>query len=286
MGEGRDPRYLRPNVALSALPEDQQKTAGIAEIRDSELIKFIELRGNRLIWTRAAACPCNPNEETAQPDPVCPKCNSVGWYYFGPEFSKTSAEVGELTRIQEALLCDNGKGAIIRGLTQKMELKSEPYTSIGTWDTSEAMVTVRPENKLGYYDRLINIDSVYPYTEVVQAPNPDQNDAVLPLKYRAVGINRVESVSTVYFEGGDFSVRSDGRVAFLEGREPAEGTRLSVHYLIHPVYLVTSHPHAIRNTSELAKISNPRSSLGSPVELPIQARIHLDFLIDTSANNG
>lgn len=283
--EGRDPRFLRPNVAVSRLPPTAVKAGSIAEVREDELIKLIELRGVRLIWTRAAFCPCETNPETDQPDPTCAKCRGSGWFYFGPEFSKTSAETGKLTRVQEALLCENGKGAVIRGLTQKLQFQGEPYSHVGVWETGEAMVTVRPENKIGYYDRFINIDSVYPYTTTVRAPAPETNEA-LPLKYRAVGVNRIESISTLYEEETDFTVRNDGRIAFLAGRAPAVGTRLSVHYLIHPVYLVTSHPHMIRNSSELFKIPNPRSSLGSPQDLPIQARMNLEFLIDGSAADG
>lgn len=284
LSDDRDPRFLRPNLAVTEIPPESQRTRTIPEIPEEKINKLIEMRGVRLIWTRSASCPCDVNSETLQPDPLCPKCNGTGWFYFGPRDYTPTPEVGSLTRVQKALLSENGTGGVIRGLTQKMQQQNEPYTSVGVWDTSEAMITVRPENKLGYYDRLVNIDSVYPFKEVVQMPSTSLE--FLPLKYRAVGVNLVESVARPYYEDEDFTVTEDGRLRFFPSQAPTEDTNLAVHYLVHPRYLVTSHPHAIRNSSELFKITNPRTPLGSPQDLPIQARIHLEFLIDGSEENG
>jgi len=71
-------------------------------------------------------------------------------------------------------------------------------------------------------------------------------------------------------EGADFDVTEAGAINWIN--PPAEGRRFSVTYYAHPVYIITNHPHAIRDTYINAKAPAPYHA-----ELPIYAEAQLEF---------
>lgn len=265
------------NESITGLPAGSPRTSVVPEVRNQSVEKLIELRGERLAWTRAGACPCSHNAETDQPDPTCSLCNGLGWFYFAPrEYNPT--DKGELTTVQQAILDDSG-AVVIKGATQRAIVAQTPYTGLGNWRTGQLMVSVRGENRLGYYDRLVNLDREICYYEIVEVP---ADEAVpIRLRYRASGINIVRSLDTVYAYDAEYQLTPRGELEFFPGLRPPPGTTLGVHYLMHPTFLVTDYPHATRGTTALRRRTPRVSPTGNPQILPIQAEIRLEFVPDS-----
>lgn len=258
-----------------------QKLAKVPEVDLDALINLIEARGTRIAWSRASSCPCRLNDETEQPDPNCTLCSGLGWFYFGPNNYKAPDDVGDLTPLQTAIQEEDG-ACIVRGLVQRIKSEHMPYTEMGPWRVGEMMVTVRPENKIGYYDRIILLDSVIVYDEVIEIPNGISTTMsyTMNLRYRAQAVNAIFSLTNRYEEGGDFTVNDQGVVIWDPGSAPA-GERVSVHYLTHPSFLIVDRPHTARQSSTYRKPTTTRTTpLGDPQELPLQAHVMLEFLRD------
>lgn len=244
--------------------------------------KAIE-RSPRFVWDHMALCPCSDsNSQTQQPDPNCDECHGTGFYWYGPSgYVVDETKTGSLTQAQLAVQQKHG-GSIIRGfMTQARDsvtspqLKGNAYDTLGGWQWGRLRVTVRPENHLGYYDRLTNLDSEIVYTQLADMPSSGNT---LTLRYPAIGVDLIKSVSTRYVVDQDFTVTA-GNIVFRAGVAPDGGTRLSVNYRCHPTWLITTYPHAVRATSVIRKQKRPliTPGVGNPQNLPIQAEVELEF---------
>lgn len=265
---------------VTGLPAHSKKITGIAELEHDEIAKAIEVIGARMAWARTAFCPCTPiNEETAQPDPLCPRCQGRGFFHFGPAQYVPPADVGELTPLQNAILADDG-ACVIRGLFQRATNKQNPYDVVGNWVKGETYVTVRNENLLGWYDRLTLLDSSIVYTETVVQPAVDDQTGpirTIPLRYRASYVNAIFTTDSRFEQGEHFELSIDGKVFWIID-PPTEETRYTVHYCTPPTWLVVEHPHVARETGRRQNVRNPKTPFGNPQPMPLQARVQLEFL--------
>lgn len=264
-----------PPSGIIGLPTGVKEQGRRVDFKTNDFILAIETKGYRLAWSRMAHCPCvSPNTQTAHPDPTCDLCGGNGWLYFAPTETVAESEVGELDEVQQAII-GQGDVGVIRGIISQAKLNVSMFKETGRWDAAEMMVTVRPENHIGYYDRLINLDSTVPRSERVTVEDPE---SMLSLRYRAVGINLLRSVAQLYQPGVDFEIVA-GRVSWYPGKAPAAATVLVAHYLYHPAWVVTDFPHAIRTTALKFKTSSPKTPRGDPTPLPIQGKVDLDFRV-------
>ena len=242
---------------------------------DFNLKRFVDLveRSPRFVWERAMFCPCaSINDQTEQPDPNCTKCKGVGWFWFGPAGYVPPPAAGTLDATQMAVVNRNG-GAVIRAFMAEATYRQAGYDTLGTWAFGQMHVTVRPENKLGYYDRLINLDSEVVFSQRVLSTG----EGTLSLRYPAIVVTSVQSSAADYLEGRDFEV-TDGDVVWLAGRAPDIDMQLAAHYTCHPAWMVTSYPHVIRATSNDRHPKKPvLTPAGNPQNLPIRARVQLEF---------
>lgn len=261
------------------------KAAKVPEIRRDELTTLIEARGARLAWSRAYACPCRLNTETEQAALDCPRCFGTGYFYDVPEPRVLTDET--LTPVQKAHVLD-AQGVLIRGLVQRIAGHDERGTPLGPWLTGELSCTVRHENKLGFYDKITMLDAQMPNNEVIYAQgDPATLDGTIygtaSLKYRACAVNQIYTVSRKLEVGVDYQVTASGRVHWLSA--DVLGQRVSVHYQMHPVYLVVDRPHALRASSVYRKLTRPLTSpTGDPQPLPIQAQLMLELLYDRTGH--
>jgi len=233
----------------------------------------IEQKGYRLAWTRATECPCaSVNDQTKQPDPNCVLCKGTGWFYFAPSEPVVSSKVGPLNPLQQSIVAN--KCGVIRGIITGIRSNREPFGEIGNWQWGDVTITVRPQNRLGHYDKLIHLDSEIVYVEAFDADVP-----TLPIKtrYPVNQVNLLRSLAKEYVPGVDFTLVA-GVLTWLPGKGPVKGSRLSLHYLTHPTWLVIDHPHAIRMSMRKVKVKDPLTPQGDPQQLPIQAHGRLDFL--------
>ncbi|MDP6971525.1 MAG: hypothetical protein QF921_08450, partial [Pseudomonadales bacterium] len=270
---------------LSHTAEHQLSQRPRVDLIESKFARLIETKGARLAWDRALICPCaRVNEQTKQPDPNCPRCNSTGFFYFGPKNYVIPEAAGELDDVQKAVLAKNG-GVVIRGVMASATRERDAHAGrawdqIGNWVRGDMRVTVRPENKIGYYDRLVNLDSEVIYTEIVTMPtlaSTSTDRPTIKLRYPAISVTTVQDTSGIYEVDGAFDLYK-GDLRWHRAVAPAAETRLAVHYTCHPAWLIMEHPHTIRETTRLRKTKNPKTPFGDPQPLPIQAVVRLEFL--------
>jgi hypothetical protein len=253
--------------------------AGIKDItrsdfRNEKWIQAIEGKGYRLAWSRTCQCPCvSLNDQTDQNDPNCPLCEGLGWIFFKPEAAVANPKIiGPLDEIQTKFVGDHA--AIIHGIMTGISAKQNALDQMGPWMEGMSQLTVRAENKLGYYDRITALDSQIVYSQIIKR----KEGTLLKTKYPVVQTNIVRDITKVYTEGSDFDVVV-GDIIWKANKGPALETPIVVHYLTHPTFRVIEHPHAVRTTLSKFKIKQPLTPQGDPVDLPVQAVIRYEFLI-------
>ena len=239
-----------------------------------EFEKLIE-RSPRFVWERSALCPCaDNNTQTQQPLPTCSLCDGIGFFWFGPNGYVVDEDVvGELTVTQKTAQARVG-GAIIRGFMASAQMMQNRYDTLGVWFWGQMRITVRPENRIGYYDRLINLDERIVYTQIVTT----DGTGVTALRYPAIDVTEVRSLTTRYVCGAQYDV-INGNLVWLGGQEPT-ATRLSVHYTCHPAWIVTNFPHVDRASTTRPRLRRTTSNPApppTPQQLPIQADVKLEF---------
>jgi hypothetical protein len=200
-------------------------------------------------------------------------CGGDGWFYFGGNAPQTASDIGDLDEIQNAIIDDNN-AMVIRGIMTSVQNQFNPWDKMGNWMSGSSQVTVRHENKLGYFDKLTGLDVNIAYAEILDEYTGGET---LDTRYLVTGVNLIRSPSQVYQADVDYKIVR-GVITWLSGKEPASGTRLAVHYLCHPTWLVTEHPHAGRVSSIKFKTPNPKTPRGDPVQLPVQAIVRYDFI--------
>jgi len=259
-------------AGVVGLPAGVKEAGRRVDFRADDFVLMVETKGYRLAWTRTAVCPCTPvNDQTRQPDPNCSLCDGTGWIFFRPEEGTIDEKkVGNLTDLQKRILGNDA--TVIRGIMTGITGDKQPWDPVGPRLEGMASCTVRAENKLGYYDRLTNLDAVIVYCQLIETASP------LVLKYPAASINLLRSKDTIYVEGTDFTMDT-GDVVWVTGHVPASGTLLVAHYLTHPTWRVINHPHMLRVTPVKKKQAKPLTPQGEPTDMPINAVVKYEWLL-------
>lgn len=257
-----------------------ERPSNYPDMLSEKLIGAIEADGGRYAWSRASHCPClSVNVDTDQADPNCVLCKGIGTLFFGPVDYAPADSVGDLDDVQEAILAVDG-AAVIRGVAGRAARgfthRETMFDVIGHWRWGEALITVRPENRLGYLDRLVSLDAVICHSEVVDLV---AGAATVPLRYKAVAVNMLRSLTTVFAEDVEFFLDA-GTVNWHSAFIPDEDVRVVVHYLMHPTWRVVDMPHSIREIARRHPVprTGPNTPFGQPTELPIAAHIQLEHI--------
>jgi hypothetical protein len=277
------PQVYGPPVA--GVTGSETKLTPRADFKPGDFDHLIDAQGARLAWTRAMRCPCRATNDQTSLDPNCPRClKTPGWLYFGPANYQPNAFVGQLDSIQQRILAEHG-AAVIRGVMTGLRQNADPSTRLGPWFSGEGAVSVRAENVLGHRDRLVDLDGEAPYNEVVEVTWSGVGAARLPVplttRYLPLGINALFDQDGRRLEQTvDFDLSEAGDLVWRPGRAPAAGTRVGVHYLCHPAWLVNGYPHLLRRTSLLLRNLATTTPLGTPAALPISAVVQLEHLAE------
>lgn len=243
---------------------------------------LIETKGYRLAWSRAAVCPCmSVDGQTRAPDPNCPLCKETpGFIFFRPTDYDVEdvEEAGELTPVQKHVVNRaSAPSVIVRGIITSVARNEEVYSQVGDWVFGSFNVTVRPENKIGYYDRLVCLDSVMTYSQIVY---PQGSTGPVPLRFPAIKVNFCRDIDISYVQDTDFTLNDQGEMVFAPGRRPAAKTRLTVHYDYHPHFLIIEHVNGFRDSMLRVKDVNKRQTpVGNFQTLPIRAVARLEHLL-------
>lgn len=270
---------MNTTSGVLGLPAGTKESGTRVDFNTKDFEILIATKGYRLAWSRAMLCPCKPvNDQTKQPDPNCTICKGSGWLYFAPSKATTNKLiVGELDAVQKRIVDDDG--AVIEGVLMGITSKDQPYGEIGKRLMGTMMCTVRAENKLGYHDRLVNLDSVIAFSQVLDPVK----DLTVPLetRYPIHQVNVLRTETKTFLSPADFSLIA-GRIVWkgTSTNLPANDTPLAIHYLCHPTWLVVEHPHSVRMTPVTQKVVKLPTPAGEYIDLPIQARVEYEFLPD------
>lgn len=272
-------------------PEVEDATLGLppnakvlkADFYNTLIHGLVETKGPRLSWSRAGVCPCiSIDGQTGSPDPNCHICKATpGFEYFRPEGYNPDlvTEIGTLTDIQRHLIERSfSPGVVIRGLITSVARSESAYDRLGDWVFGSYNITVRPQNKIGYYDRLTCLDSEIVYPQVLPVT---EKTGPIKLRFPATFVSRARTKDTVYQQSADFALDEEGRLDFVASRRPAVGSRLAVHYHHHPQFIVMEHVNAFRESIQRSKVPEAKreTPIGNVQHLPLRAMAKLEFLI-------
>jgi hypothetical protein len=271
------PTVVAPPFGILGLDAGTKEAGQRADFRVDALRLNVTSHGYRLAWTRAAVCPCVPlNSQTQQAAPDCDLCSGAGFFYFGPPKPQVSTQIGALSDVQASVL-KNTNAFVIRGIMTNLSRSVAMYEKNGTFVDGRSAITVLPENRLGYLDRLVNLDGIAVYTEKLQMGDPE-----LPMKTHypiSGGVNFLADATKRYVPGGDFTVTEGKVVWFSAANGPAVGTPLTIHYNYMPTWLCVTQPHVVRSQNIKAKQLNPQTPEGNSTELVLQAEVMLEHLV-------
>ena len=272
-----------PQVGMEGLGKGRPR----ADFREEQLFSQIE-RAARVVWSRAAECPCRPiNEQTAQPNPNCELgCRGTGYILFGPhedfDLALMREDIGQLSTFQERLIKQN-EATVIYAQVVTFTSRPEALNVLGPWVFGSANITVRPENVLGYRDRIIMLDAVMTYSEVVEVAVGSRR---LETRYPVADLQwALDEDGKRRTPGQDIQVTDEGHVE-LES-VTTKALRVGVHYLTAPTFRVTEEPNTVRQLAQVRKRGETIAPTGNPTDLPIKALMRLEHLIDggTSRTN-
>lgn len=271
-----------PTSPTLGLPEGTKQAGQRVDFRDQAFDVTIETKGTRVAWSQAAVCPCvGSNDQTDQPDincALCAKTSTPGLLYFRPAgYDSTIAAIGELNDLQRYIIDrDASPSVVVRAIAIGVQRNETATDRVGQWVDGTVNLTFRKNHKIGFYDRMVFLDSLLPFSEIVVS---GAAGSPTPLRFPAVKCNFVRSETARYEEGTDFFVNQIGQLCFLSGRGPAANTKLSVHYVHYPSFIVVSHLNAIRDSLVIAKKQATKTPLGDPQQLPVRVTAQLEFLL-------
>lgn len=264
---------LSTTSGAAGLPVGVKAEGRTVDFRVDDFTIAIESKGYRVAWSRAAMCPCpGDNDQTGQSSITCPLCGGFGWLMFAPAQPVVTTKVGTLDALQTQIVGSNS--GVIFGIMSEALGKQDEYDKVQRRLSGTFNITVRPENKLGYQDRIVSLDETMAYTQWFSA----SGTATDSVRYPIVCVNLLRTQSTVFMENTDFTV-SGGSISWSSS-PPTAGTRVAIHYLTYPHWRVISWPHMIRGTNIRAKKASTVTPLGDPTSLPVQAVLQLEFLTD------
>src|SRR4030042_494975 len=177
---------MTPTLAMPAVPElglpAAEKDAGQrVDFKPDKFDLLIENKGYLIAWTRACVCPCAPvATQSDQPDPNCELCKGKGWFYFG------GSQVQDLSGFRfsdvQTKIIQDANAMLIRGILTNVMNQYDTLDRLGNWQAGTMNLTVRHQNKLGLYDKIVVLWPEIVYSEVVVADGTD----VLRTRYTSV----------------------------------------------------------------------------------------------------
>ena len=257
------------DAGVVGLPDGVKEAGQRVDFKPDKFTLAVETKGYRLAWSRAARCPCvGVNTQTDQANPNCVLCSGKGWLLFQPTGAVVDTEIiGELDATQTVIV--GSTAAVIKGIMSGITNKYVPYDQVVARLEGVSMLTVRAENKLGYYDRICNLDATVTQYELKDAGS----ESTLSMRYPIRDINLLRSESAVFVVDTDFTIVA-GDISWVSGQAPAAGTQLACHYLTHPYWRVMDHPHAARLTPVKYK-----STSEDPRPLPVSAVLKYEWML-------
>jgi len=250
-----------------------------ADFKPEQFRKVIMSHGMDLQWQQSAECPCS---------------NPSGTYGFN--VSSAASAHSEQNR-NDCPACF-GRGYVwhssqqIRAVVTGIRKEEQRFSDVGgtEYGNGQIGITLLPEHLPALGDRFTVLSSAIVYREtIVRGPtlidalrypivrrSHDLASGVLEFGIRYLILadsNGIVDVSSQPVKGTDYQLSAGGGVQWLNmATAPNEGTRYSVEYYANPSYIITNHPHAVRDTQIQFKAPTPYHA-----ELPVYAEARLEF---------
>jgi hypothetical protein len=233
-----------------------------ADFRVVEFNRTILQHGKRVRWRKAMICPCL-NDSTGQADLSCTDCDGSGFVYVDP--------------------------LDIQALMFAFEKGTRLYEKFGLWASGEVAITAQAAYRLGYRDSLELYDDVMNFNELIKkgdrstGKRRDLPPNTETARYRIVTVAKAVVRSGeglgVLEQGYHFRVTDNGLIEWMPAGNKfvKDGDYVSLHYDFHPVWIVTSHPHAMRSDVVRADFN-----VETTAALPLQVSAQLDFIADAN----
>ena len=213
-----------------------------AEIDPNNLASLIKNHGYVLTHYRAIRCPCI-DPTTGSPNPNHTVCEH-GWQYFGEE--------------------------TIQGIITSISSERQYMDTGGFW-LGTMNLTVLSNVRLAFHDKIVHQQSAMVYTELLDVSYANGTS----LRYPPIEIDYVADINGIsYTEGVAYTI-SGNKISWIGTAAPVDGSQVSIAYLCHPVWLIISNPHVIRDTQ--TKFRSP-NQVNLP--LPVQAQCKLEWLVE------
>lgn len=263
----KPPRPSTPRVQVPKTAQTQSEVGQLtpaitgktrADFRVDEFKKLLQQKGYFFRWRKAILCPCL-NRETVQTNPDCQTCDASGYFYLEP--------------LQ------------VQGVMTNLEKKKNIYRNLGEWLEGSAMLTIPPEYRPGFRDSFEMLHSVMTFNELIFKGNrrgirSDLSDGFDVGRYRIVRVLHmmyyVKGRPVLLEQGVHFEITNKGWIHWLPPADAIpDGTVISLNYEFHPVWVVITHSHVIRDT--LTKFKQPSDTVQA---LPLQVGVKLDYMTD------
>lgn len=231
-------------------------------------------------WRRAIPCPCAVNtNQSYNPDPNCEFCGSDGWRYINPQAREAQHSSNDFSPIR----------AVFSSVALDPKLNQE----FGPWGMGDALLTVPGGADVGFRDQFIGIQQRMPFAETFVSGTSDtvkvgktrrtSSAQLNAIRYEPVAVNIiVDAADNRFYQGIHFDVREatqtePARIVWRTGQRPASGTRLAIHYIARPVWVVDQATYAAQHARGPLGVS--RGTLGVQT-LPTTFKVALDWLTE------
>lgn len=172
---------------------------------------------------------------------------------------------------------------MIQVLMTSLAKDVQTFERFGEWVLGTARVSAQAANRMSYRDRLVMVDAVMDFNQLLRADGTSLVSVVpragmTGLRYPALSVMLLRSASTVYQTDVDFRCNPNGTITWLRNK-PDKDTILTIRYEAHPAYLVIGFLSAIRSTMVRQKRGLDKAKQYAP--LPLSYLVKLEHLLDS-----
>jgi len=200
--------------------------------------------------------PCGNIDEYTNTHPKnCPLCHGTGFVYYDAERTKV----------------------VMTNLSRDKRFIQNPELLLG-----QAYATVDQTVSLWYRDRIVNLDALIRYSQLVKH-SPTHIDSLRYPVFAVEDVFRFGNINDVMKieKDVDYRITDDYKLEWISStNRPNPGELYSIRYQTHPSWIVISFPHVIRETTTRFLKRHE-----STEKLPLQAVTKLEFLFYKDQSN-
>lgn len=274
-----------------------------APISTDELYRLIWQYGVRVLWESASRCPCQAAAGDSSPQSGCPVCGGTGWYFHHPQATRAMATGNNARPSQMELIGAWQSGQV--SMTVRAEYcpakfdrftlldARMPFNFFGARKAAEGEneplpwpIAAKTVDMADVTARTLDVLEILPMT-AAGLPRVDEHGVPYPLvrgvEYDVVYTGfaaeaRAVTESASPPSAAAWPVQQIGQIDWslgdaLQNPPCPPGRAFSITYQTMPVYMVTSYPHAVRDSRTNLKLAAEKN-----LPLPVQFVAELEFL--------